>query len=70
MYIVSLPVPYIEAFTLPLVFRPESHLSPGIPLDYSRNLAFRRTVHRIYTEFIFLEFVLLFRVQSEVVPPD
>jgi len=60
----------MEVFTLPLVFRPESGWSPGIPRDYSQNLTFRRTVHGIYAEFIFLEFVLLFRVQSGVVPPD
>ena len=37
----------VEVFTLPLVFRPESHLSPGIPQDSSRNLTFRRIVDGI-----------------------
>ena len=36
-----------EVFTLPLVFRPESHLSPRIPQDSSRNLTFRRIVDGI-----------------------
>ena len=41
-------VPQInKVFTLPLVFRLESHLSPGIPQDSSRNLTFRWIVDGI-----------------------
>ena len=36
-----------EVFTLPLVFRPESHLSPGILQDSSRNLTFHQIVDGI-----------------------
>jgi hypothetical protein len=60
----------IEVFTLPLVFRPESGWSPGIPPDWSRNLTFRQNLHGIQQEFMFFSLVLLFRVQSDVIPPD
>jgi len=36
-----------EVFTLPLVFRPESGWSPGIPPDWSQNLTFRWNLHGI-----------------------
>ena len=54
----------IEVFTLPLVFRPESHLNPGIPQDSSWNLTFRRIVDGILPEWCFIYYVLLVRIES------
>ena len=59
---------YHEVFTLPLVFRLESHLNPGIPQDSSRNLTFRWIVDGILPEWCFIYYVLLVRIESHSIP--